>query len=175
MERSNHIKTISNKKSIVSLFHLFQNNFATFQNSPFYFFMSIFAKQPIFNKHLLILREGGVSGISMTKQDARVKAVLSREKSGMAYRCNLCVHFVAFTLALFLSHFVRYHASDPNFRVLCGINGCSKTYRNCIRSFIFVCGPLHYHVMNGQAAEQENGTNDMNSDSSASEMDEDSG
>ena len=28
---------------------------------------------------------------------------------------------------------------------------------------------------NGQAAEQENGTNDMNSDSSASEMDEDSG
>ena len=28
---------------------------------------------------------------------------------------------------------------------------------------------------NGQAAEQENGTNDMNSDSSANEMDEDSG
>ena len=135
-------------------------------------------------------------------------------KRAVAYRCNLCVHFVAFTLALFLSHFtelrdkpkvlsssplqkvirvstfftqvcsisfrllshfVRYHASDPNFHVLCGINCCSKTYRNCILSFIFVCGPLHYHVMNGQAAEQENGTNDMNSDSSASEMDEDSG
>ena len=96
-------------------------------------------------------------------------------KRAVAYRCNICVHFVAFTLALFLSHFVRYHASDPNFHVLCGINGCSKTYRNCIRSFIFVCGPLNYHVMNGQAAEQENGTNDMNSDSSASEMDEDSG
>ena len=101
----------------------------------------------------------------------------------MAYRCNLCVHFVAFTLALSLSHLVRYHASDPNFHVPCGINGCSKTYRNCIRSFIFVCGPLHHHVSkttskekkNGQAAEQENGTNDMNSDSSANEMDEDSG
>ena len=100
----------------------------------------------------------------------------------VAYRCNLCVHFVAFTLALFLSHLVRYHASDPNFHVLCGINGCSKTYRNCFRSFIFVCGPLHDHVSkttskekNGQAAEQENGTDDMNSDSSASEMDEDSG
>ena len=53
-----------------------------FQNSPFYLFMAIFAKQPSFNKHLFILREGGVSGISMTKQDARVKAVLSREKSG---------------------------------------------------------------------------------------------
>ena len=56
---------------------------------------------------------------------------------GEKYRCNLFVHFVAFTLALFLNHFVlnhfvRYHTSDPNFLVLCGINGCSKTYRNCI-------------------------------------------
>ena len=33
----------------------------------------------------------------------------------------------------------------------------------------------HQKKKNGQAAEQENGTNDMNSDSSASEMDEDSG
>ena len=51
---------------------------------------------------------------------------------GEKYRCNLCVHFVAFTLALFLNHLVRYHTSDPNFHVLCGINGGSKTYRNCI-------------------------------------------
>ena len=33
----------------------------------------------------------------------------------------------------------------------------------------------HQKKKNGQAAEQENGTNDMNSDSSANEMDEDSG
>ena len=33
----------------------------------------------------------------------------------------------------------------------------------------------HQKKKNGQAAEQENGTNDMNSDSSASKMDEDSG
>ena len=33
----------------------------------------------------------------------------------------------------------------------------------------------HQKKNNGQAAEQENGTNDMNSDSSASEMDKDSG
>ena len=56
----------------------------------------------------------------------------SRRLRGEKYRCNLCVHFVAFTLALFLNHLVRYHTSDPNFHVLCGINGCSKTYRNCI-------------------------------------------
>ena len=58
----------------------------------------------------------------------------SRRLRGEKYRCNLCVHFVAFTLALFLNHLVRCHTSDPNFHVLhvCGINGCSKTYRNCI-------------------------------------------
>ena len=39
---------------------------------------------------------------------------------------------MAFTLALFLNHLVRYHTSNPNFHGLCGINGCSKTYRNCI-------------------------------------------
>ena len=33
----------------------------------------------------------------------------------------------------------------------------------------------HEKKKNGQDVEQENGTNDMNSDSSASEMDEDSG
>ena len=50
----------------------------------------------------------------------------SRRLRGEKYRCNLCVHFVAFTLALFLNHLVRYHTSDLNFHVLCGINGCSK-------------------------------------------------
>ena len=56
----------------------------------------------------------------------------SRRLRGEKYRCNLCVHFVAFTLALFLNHLVRYHTRDPNFHVLRGINGCSKIYRNCI-------------------------------------------
>ena len=45
--------------------------FCNVSNSPFYLFVAIFAKQPSFNKHLLILRGGGgggggVSGISMT-------------------------------------------------------------------------------------------------------------
>ena len=56
----------------------------------------------------------------------------SRRLRGEKYRCNLFDRFVAFTLALFLNHLVRYHTSDPNFHVLCGINSCSKTYRNCI-------------------------------------------
>ena len=109
--------------------------------------MAIFAKQPNFNKHLLILRGGGGGGKWNFNDLAGCKGQPGGSgKRAVAYRCNLCVHFVAFTLALSLSHLVRYHASDPNFHLLCGINGCSKTYRNCIRSFIFVCGPLHHHV-----------------------------
>ena len=114
--------------------------------------MAIFAKQPSFNKHLLILRGGGGGGKWNFNDLAgcKAQAVLSREKSS-----NLCVHFVAFTLALSLSHLFRYHASDPNFHLLCGINGCSKTYRNCIRSFIFVCGPLHHHVSKTTSKEKK--------------------
>ena len=112
--------------------------------------MAIFAKQPNFNKHLLILRGGGGKWNFNDLAGCKGQAVLSREKS-----CNLCVHFVAFTLALSLSHLVRYHASDPNFHVLCGINGWSKTYRNCIRSFIFVCGPLHHHVSKTTSKEKK--------------------
>lgn len=50
----------------------------------------------------------------------------------MAYRCNVCVSFIALTLSLFLNHLHRYHLSDPSFHVLCGINGCAKTYKKCI-------------------------------------------
>ena len=87
----------------------------------------------------------------------------SRRLRGEKYRCNLCVHFVAFTLALFLNHLVRYHTSDPNFHVLRGINGCSKTYRNYI-SFKNHIERKHADLLadkSGQAAAQENDTNDM--------------
>ena len=44
-----------------------------------------------------------------------------------------------------------------------------------LRSFASSCFKNHIKRKKGEAAEQENGTNDMNSDSSANEMDEDSG
>ena len=44
----------------------------------------------------------------------------SRRLRGGKYRCNLFVHFVAFTLALFLNHLVRYHTSRPVARIFYG-------------------------------------------------------
>ena len=64
VERSNQIKTISNGKYSQS-FPSAPKQFCNLSNSLLYLFMAIFAKQPSFSKHLLIAREGGVSGISM--------------------------------------------------------------------------------------------------------------
>ena len=50
----------------------------------------------------------------------------------MAYRCNLCVSFIAFTLSLLLNHIGRCHSSDPDFHALCGINGCTRTYKKYV-------------------------------------------
>lgn len=44
------------------------------------------------------------------------------------YRCNLCVNFQAASLRLLLNHIGRNHKSDPQFHVLCGIDGCVRTY-----------------------------------------------
>lgn len=46
------------------------------------------------------------------------------------YRCNLCVGFLAVSLRLLLNHLGRNHRNDPNFHLLCGINGCARTYRS---------------------------------------------
>lgn len=46
-----------------------------------------------------------------------------------AYRCNLCVGYQAVSLRQLLNHMSRNHKSDPNFHVLCGIDGCARTYR----------------------------------------------
>lgn len=48
------------------------------------------------------------------------------------YRCSLCVEFIAHNLNILLSHIARIHKSDPNFHVLCGIDGCPKTYTNFV-------------------------------------------
>ena len=46
------------------------------------------------------------------------------------YRCNLCVRFVSETLRLLVNRLGRVHKNDPGFHVLCGIEGCAKTYTN---------------------------------------------
>ncbi|XP_068707636.1 uncharacterized protein [Montipora foliosa] len=48
------------------------------------------------------------------------------------FRCNLCFDFVAFFLRQLLHHIGKKHRHEPNFHVLCGIDGCTKTYKNFI-------------------------------------------
>ena len=45
------------------------------------------------------------------------------------YWCNLCIGFLAVSLRLLLNHLGRNHKSDPNFHLLCGVNGCARTYK----------------------------------------------
>ena len=42
------------------------------------------------------------------------------------FSCPLCT-FIAISIPLILSHLRVVHSSDPNFRVNCGIDGCSTS------------------------------------------------
>ena len=46
------------------------------------------------------------------------------------YVCQLCDHFVSRRLASVLSHIGAVHSHQSGFSVLCGIDGCPRTYRN---------------------------------------------
>ena len=50
----------------------------------------------------------------------------------MGLSCNMC-NAVVDNFSLLISHFQRVHREDPNFFVLCGINGCGKTYKTFYR------------------------------------------
>lgn len=56
----------------------------------------------------------------------------------MAWRCVVCYVFVALTLKSLLSHINVTHSRSPDFRVVCGIDGCDKEYR--------VYNSFWYHV-----------------------------
>ena len=93
----------------------------------------------------------------------------------MAYRCNLCVNFIAITLALLLNHLGRCHSNDPNFHALCGINGCTRTYREFF-SFRNHVSTKHADLLRAErdleAADQTNnslGESDMDFDTNEDE------
>ena len=55
----------------------------------------------------------------------------------MIWRCCICL-FVALTLKKLLSHVNSLHSCSPDFRVLCGIDGCPNEYR--------VYNSYYYHI-----------------------------
>ncbi|KAK7895557.1 hypothetical protein WMY93_020882 [Mugilogobius chulae] len=56
----------------------------------------------------------------------------------MIWRCVICLVFVGLTLKSLLSHINSAHSRSPDFRVVCGIDGCEKEYR--------VYNSLWYHI-----------------------------
>lgn len=56
----------------------------------------------------------------------------------MIWRCFICYIFVALTLKHLLSHINTMHSRSPDFRVVCGIDGCANEYR--------VYNSFYYHI-----------------------------
>lgn len=56
----------------------------------------------------------------------------------MSWRCVICFVFMALTLKSLLSHINRAHGRSPDFRVICGIDGCAEEYR--------VFNSFYYHI-----------------------------
>lgn len=46
------------------------------------------------------------------------------------YTCSLCYHFSATGMSAVLRHIGVTHAHQANFKVVCGIHGCPRTYTN---------------------------------------------
>lgn len=47
----------------------------------------------------------------------------------MVYRCIMCTGYVTLSLRELLDHTRRSHSNDPSFHVLCGLDGCPRTYK----------------------------------------------
>lgn len=54
------------------------------------------------------------------------------------WRCVICFVFVALTLKSLLSHINTAHSRNVDFRVICGIDGCTEEYR--------VFNSFFYHI-----------------------------
>lgn len=68
----------------------------------------------------------------------------------MIWRCVICFVFVALTLKSLLTHINSAHSRSPDFRVVCGINGCFKEYR--------VYNSLWYHIRRNHREHLESGS-----------------
>ncbi|CAJ1086726.1 uncharacterized protein LOC127420693 isoform X2 [Xyrichtys novacula] len=67
----------------------------------------------------------------------------------MIWRCFICYVFVALTLKKLLSHVNSLHSRSPDFRVVCGIDGCPNEYR--------VYNSYYYHIKRTHAHHLHNG------------------
>lgn len=66
----------------------------------------------------------------------------------MIWRCVICYVFVALTLKSLLSHINFAHSRSPDFRVVCGIDGCTREYR-VYNSFWYHIRRTHSQYLDG--------------------------
>ena len=48
----------------------------------------------------------------------------------MPWQCSICGEFSAEVRGKLLNHIGRCHRNDPNFHCLCGVDGCTRTFKN---------------------------------------------
>ena len=76
----------------------------------------------------------------------------------MIWRCFICYIFVALTLKKLLSHINSLHSRSPDFRVVCGIDGCPSEYR-VYNSYYYHIKRTHaHHLLQVDGAEEEGST-----------------
>ena len=78
------------------------------------------------------------------------------------YTCSLCDHFSATSIGGVLRHVGAVHVHEPHFHLVCGINGCPRTYQN-YNSFRKHLRRRHakYLVTSGCEAPSETSTEDV--------------
>lgn len=82
--------------------------------------------------------------------------VVRRVASMMIWRCFICYIFVALSLRKLLSHINSLHSRSPDFRVVCGIDGCSNEYR-VYNSYYYHIKRTHtHHLLDMEGPVEEN-------------------
>lgn len=76
----------------------------------------------------------------------------------MIWRCVICFVFVALTLKSLLSHINTAHSRSPDFRVVCGIDGCTKEYRVYNSLWYHIRRNHHEHLERGSSNSRREGT-----------------
>lgn len=88
----------------------------------------------------------------------------------MIWRCFICYVFVALSLRQLLSHINVMHSRSPDFRVVCGIDGCPSEYR-VYNSFYYHVKRTHtHHLLNIEADEDESTFDGVNERTATNEQ-----
>ena len=69
----------------------------------------------------------------------------------MVWPCSLCSVFTTLSLKTLVRHITLRHASQPNFKIRCGVNGCQEQY-NKMDSFRKHLRRKHKEEMAGNEA-----------------------